>query len=54
MDIKGLLDVTCKRVANLIKGKGHEEIRARFNIQNDLLPEEEEQILKENEWCQEK
>lgn len=51
LDIKGLLDVTCKTVANMIKGKKAEEIRKTFNIKNDFTPEEEEQIRKENEWC---
>ena len=45
LDIKGLLDVTCKTVANMIKGKTPEEIRKTFNIKNDFTPEEEEQIL---------
>lgn len=54
LDIKGLLDVTCKTVANMIKGKMPEEIRKTFNIKNDFTPEEEEQIRKENEWCEEK
>nr|1LDK_D Chain D, CYCLIN A/CDK2-ASSOCIATED PROTEIN P19 [Homo sapiens] len=31
LDIKGLLDVTCKTVANMIKGKTPEEIRKTFN-----------------------
>ena len=52
LDIKGLLDVTCKTVANMIKGKTPEEIRKTFNIKNDFTPEEEEQIRKENEWCE--
>jgi S-phase kinase-associated protein 1 len=52
LDIKGLLDVTCKTVANMIKGKNPEEIRKTFNIKNDFTPEEEEQIKKENEWCE--
>ena len=54
LDIKGLLDVTCKTVANMIKGKSAEEIRKTFNIKNDFTPEEEEQVRKENEWCEEK
>ncbi|KAF6030589.1 skp1 [Bugula neritina] len=54
LDIKGLLDVTCKTVANMIKGKTTEEIRETFNIKNDFTPDEEEQVRKENEWCEEK
>ena len=54
LDIKGLLEVTCKTVANMMKGKSAEEIRKLFNIENDLTPEEEEQIRKENAWCEEK
>jgi len=54
LDIKPLLDVTCKTVANMIKGKTPEEIRKHFNIKNDFTPAEEEQVRKENEWCEEK
>ncbi|KAG8311078.1 suppressor of kinetochore protein mutant [Homalodisca vitripennis] len=54
LDIKGLLDVTCKTVANMIKGKTPEEIRKTFNIKNDFSASEEEQVRKENEWCEEK
>lgn len=53
LNIKGLLDITCKTVANMIKGKNPEEIRKTFNIENDFTPEEEEQIRKENEWVME-
>ncbi|KAI5790227.1 Skp1 family, dimerization domain-containing protein [Geopyxis carbonaria] len=53
LDIKPLLDVGCKTVANMIKGKSPEEIRKTFNIQNDFTPEEEEQIRRENEWAEE-
>ncbi|GMT35375.1 hypothetical protein PFISCL1PPCAC_26672, partial [Pristionchus fissidentatus] len=52
LDIKGLLDVTCKSVANMIKGKSPEDIRRTFNIKNDFTKEEEEQIRKENAWCE--
>jgi len=54
LDTKGLLDVTCKTVANMIKGKTPEEIRKTFNIKNDFSAAEEEQVRKENEWCEEK
>ncbi|CAI2180539.1 17682_t:CDS:2 [Funneliformis geosporum] len=52
LDIKPLLDLTCKTVANMIKGKSPEEIRKTFNIANDFTPEEEEQVKRENEWCE--
>jgi S-phase kinase-associated protein 1 len=38
----------------MIKGKSVEEIRKTFNIVNDFTPEEEEQIRKENEWCEDR
>ncbi|KAF8367460.1 hypothetical protein PRIPAC_85289 [Pristionchus pacificus] len=52
LDIKGLLQTCCKTIANQIKGKTPEELRAHFNIKNDFTPEEEEQIKKENAWCE--
>ncbi|KAF2205152.1 S-phase kinase-associated protein-like protein 1 [Delitschia confertaspora ATCC 74209] len=54
LDIKGLLDVGCKTVANMIKGKSPDEIRKTFNIQNDFTPEEEDQIRRENEWAEDR
>jgi S-phase kinase-associated protein 1 len=54
LDVKPLLDLTCKSVANMIKGKTPDEIRKTFNIKNDFTPEEEEQVRRENEWCEEK
>ncbi|CAK1551723.1 unnamed protein product [Leptosia nina] len=39
---------------NMIKGKTPEEIRKTFNIKNDFTAAEEEQVRKENEWCEEK
>jgi len=53
LEIKPLLDLTCKTVANMIKGKTPQEIRKLFNIKNDFTPEEEEQVRKENAWCEE-
>ncbi|KIM77970.1 hypothetical protein PILCRDRAFT_824953 [Piloderma croceum F 1598] len=54
LDIKSLLDLGCKTVANMIKGKTAEEIRKLFNIVNDFTPEEEAQIRKENEWAEDR
>ena len=44
MDIKPLLDLTCAKVASMIKGRTPEEIRKVFNIVNDFTPEEEAQV----------
>ena len=67
MDIKSLLDLTCAKVASMIKGmiwsilllgiifvlgKTPEEIRQTFNITNDFTPEEEAQVREENKWCE--
>ncbi len=51
LDVKGLLDVLCKAVANLIiAAKTPEGIRKLFNVKNDFTREEELQAKKENEW----
>ena len=42
------------QVADEIKGKTPEEIRIRFNIKNDFTPEEEEEVKRENAWCEER
>ena len=52
LHIKGLLDVTCKTVANMIKAKTPEEIRRNYNIKNEFTLTEEEQERKEKEWCE--
>ncbi|VVB04041.1 unnamed protein product [Arabis nemorensis] len=51
LNIKSLLDLTCQTVADMIKGKSPDEIRATFNIKNDFTPEEEEKIRQENQWA---
>lgn len=48
MDIKPLLDLSCAKIASLMKGKTAEEIRNMFNIECDLTEEE----LKEYEEYQ--
>ncbi|KAF7030481.1 LOW QUALITY PROTEIN: hypothetical protein CFC21_042017 [Triticum aestivum] len=51
LNIKGLLDLTCQTVADMIKGKTPEEICKTFNIKNDFTPEEEAEIRRENQWA---
>lgn len=53
LDIGVLLDVGCKTVANMIKGKSPDEMRRILNVHNDFTEEEEEQIRRENEWAEE-
>ncbi|XP_006660908.1 SKP1-like protein 20 [Oryza brachyantha] len=50
LNIKGLLDLICQAVSDMIKGKTPEQIRETFNIENDFTPEEEEEIRRENQW----
>ena len=38
----------------MIKGKTPDEIRKTFNIKENFTPEEEEQVRKENGWCEER
>ncbi|KAJ3701292.1 hypothetical protein LUZ61_004997 [Rhynchospora tenuis] len=51
LSIKGLLDLSCQTVADMIKGKSPEEIRKHFNIKNDFTPEEEAEVRRENQWA---
>jgi S-phase kinase-associated protein 1 len=48
MDIKPLLDLSCAKIAGIMKGKTAEEIRGMFNIECDLTEDE----LKEYEEYQ--
>ncbi|XP_026439431.1 SKP1-like protein 1A isoform X2 [Papaver somniferum] len=51
LDIKHLLNLTCQEVADMIKGKTPEEIRQTFNIENDFIKEEEEEVRRQNQWA---
>ena len=44
MDCKSLLDLTCAKVASMIKGKSPDQIREQFGIVNDFTPEEEKKV----------
>nr|XP_058140987.1 S-phase kinase-associated protein 1-like [Dasypus novemcinctus] len=54
LGIMSLLDITCKTVASMIKGKTPEEFHKSFNIKNDFTEEEEAQVCQEKQWCEEK
>lgn len=51
LDIKSLFDLTCQKVADMMKGKQPEEIRKIFDIENDFTPEEEDEIRAEYKWA---
>lgn len=48
LNIKSLLDLSCKSVAKMIAGKSPEEVREIFDITNDFTREEEEKVRREN------
>lgn len=52
LNIKDLLELTCAKVADMIKGKTPQQIRDMFGIENDFTPEEEEKIREENKWAE--
>ena len=54
MSITPLMDLICRKIASDIKGLTTEQIREKYGIVNDFTPEEEEQVRKENEWCEER
>ena len=53
LDIKSLIELTCAKVASVIKDMSIPEIRDYFHIENDFTPEEEAQIMDENRWAEE-
>ncbi|KAL4559889.1 hypothetical protein LXL04_032035 [Taraxacum kok-saghyz] len=51
LNITSLLDLTCQTVADMMKGKSHDDIRKIFHIKNDYSPEEEAEVRRENAWA---
>ncbi|KAI4305639.1 hypothetical protein L6164_028995 [Bauhinia variegata] len=51
LNIKGLLNLACQAVADMIQGRNPDEIRRLFNIKSDLTPEEEEEMRREYRWA---
>ena len=48
---KSLLHLAGQTVADMIKGNTPKQMREFFNIENDLTPEEEAAIRRENKWA---
>eukprot|EP00750_Incisomonas_marina_P020371 INCI3986.1.p3 GENE.INCI3986.1~~INCI3986.1.p3 ORF type:complete len:197 (-),score=45.33 INCI3986.1:81-671(-) len=53
LDIPSLLDLTCAKVATMLKGKTPEQVKESFNIEGDFTPEEEAKVNAENPWLEE-
>ena len=53
LDIKTLYRCCTRNIAKCLRNKSPEEIRATYNLDDDLSPEEKEQIKKENAWFEE-
>lgn len=51
LDIKGLLEASCQKVADMIAKKTPAQVRRIFNIANDFTAEEEEEIRNESPWA---
>jgi S-phase kinase-associated protein 1 len=52
LDLKPMLDVTCKAVAEMIKGKTPDEIKKVFGVEGDFTEEEKAQVLRDNPWLE--
>ncbi|KAL7150914.1 hypothetical protein ABFS83_05G145700 [Erythranthe nasuta] len=53
LNVDSLLKLAALAAGNAIQGKSPEQIRDTFGIINDLTPEEEDQIRKDNTWSYE-
>lgn len=52
LDLKQMLDVCCKAVAEMIKGKTPNEIKKVFGVEGEFTQEEKEQVLRDNPWLE--
>jgi S-phase kinase-associated protein 1 len=50
LDIKGLLNMTCLSVTDMMKGKTQEYKREKFNMKNNYTAEEEEEVMRVLQW----
>ena len=51
LGLQPLLDLLCNEMHLRLRGLTPDEVRARFEITNDLTPVERAEIIKLNEWC---
>lgn len=51
LEMTKLVDLTCQRVADMLKGKTVEEMREILGIESDLTKEEENAIRQQNSWA---
>jgi S-phase kinase-associated protein 1 len=51
LQIESLVELLAAWVASELRGKTPEEMRKRFNIENDFTPEEEKQIREQFKWA---
>uniref|UniRef100_A0A915CAT0 Skp1-related protein n=1 Tax=Parascaris univalens TaxID=6257 RepID=A0A915CAT0_PARUN len=52
LNVKMLMEMACKMIAEKMKGRTPEELRAMFSVENDLTEEDVERISQENSWCE--
>lgn len=52
LDYEYMLDICCKGIAEMIKGKTPEEIKEIFGVEGDFTDEEKQQVLKDNPWLE--
>jgi S-phase kinase-associated protein 1 len=53
IDLKQMLNICCKSIADKIKGKTPKEMKQIFGIEGDFTQEEKERVLRENPWLEE-
>ncbi|KAE9444797.1 hypothetical protein C3L33_23305, partial [Rhododendron williamsianum] len=51
LDISSLLDLTTKRVADMLRGNTLEQVRESFNIVNDFTPMELKALKDQEKWA---
>ena len=54
LDIRPLLDLGCRIIAESVIGKKPKEIYAMFKIEKELTPEEEQKVREDNPWLEDK